>query len=332
MRRIDPMVRLLVAAILLATFLPVSARLAPAAQFVSNAAVFLLFFLNGLRLPRREVVAGLGRGRVLVPLVLWVFVVMSAAGWALRQAGAPFAPPLVALGFLFLGVLPSTVQSATAYSSLAGGNVALSVVAAALLNILGVFVTAPLFSLLAGGGAAGFDGAGLVKVVTILLLPFALGQALQRWLGGWAFAHKAVVTWMDRSSIAIAVYVAFAGAVRQGIWSLIDVAGWAAILVGCAALLMFGYGGAWALSGLLGIARDERISFLFAGAQKSVAMGAPLATVLFAPAAAGIVLLPTLVYHLAQLVVSAPLAARLSAAGSPPSADTSAPEPGMRAT
>ena len=37
---------------------------------------------------------------------------------------------IVALGLLFLGALPSTVQSATAYSSLAGGNVAASVVAA----------------------------------------------------------------------------------------------------------------------------------------------------------------------------------------------------------
>ena len=45
---------------------------------------------------------------------------------------------------------------------------------------------------------------------------------------------------------------------------------------------------------------------------KSIAMGAPLATVLFAPEAAGIVLLPILLYHLVQLVLAAPIAARLS--------------------
>ena len=42
-------------------------------------------------------------------------------------------------------------------------------------------------------------------------------------------------------------------------------------------------------------------------------MGAPLATVLFPPAVAGVILLPTLVYHLAQLIVAAPLASRLKA-------------------
>ena len=130
------MVRLLIAAFLLASFLPVSGGLRDAAQFASNAAVFVLFFLNGLRLPRHEVMAGLGNHRLLLPLALWVFGVMSAAGWLLWQLGLGWMPPLVALGFLFLGTLPSTVQSATAYSSLAGGNVASSVVAAALLNIL----------------------------------------------------------------------------------------------------------------------------------------------------------------------------------------------------
>jgi sodium/bile acid cotransporter 7 len=40
-------------------------------------------------------------------------------------------------------------------------------------------------------------------------------------------------------------------------------------------------------------------------------MGAPLASVLFGPATAGLVLLPVLVYHLLQLVLSAPLATRL---------------------
>ncbi|HUQ12869.1 MAG TPA: bile acid:sodium symporter family protein [Novosphingobium sp.] len=314
MHRIDPMVRLLVAAIVLATLVPVSGRASAAAQFVANAAVFVLFLLNGLRLPRAEVLAGLGNHRLLIPMVLWVYGAMALAGWLLWQAGAGMLPPLLALGFLFLGVLPSTVQSATAYSSLAGGNVASSVVAAALLNLLGVFVTAPLFSLLAGAGQAGFDGAALVKVIAILLVPFALGQALQRWLGEWVKSHRPLVTAMDRTSIAIAVYVAFSGAVAGGIWTRVDAAGWAGLLAGVALLLGFAHAGAWLLGTALRLPRGDRISMLFAGAQKSIAMGAPLATVLFAPAAAGIVLLPILIYHLLQLVLAAPLAAGLKRA------------------
>lgn len=309
--RIDPMVRLIVAALLLASLLPVVGEARGWAQHVSNAAVFVLFLLYGLRLSRREVLAGLGNYRLLVPLTLWVFGAMTLAGWLLWIGSAAFVPATLALGFLYLGVLPSTVQSATVYSSLAGGNVASSIVAAALINILGVFISAPLFSLIAGGEAAPFHGEALVKVVTMLLVPFALGQVLQGFTRKWVAANKRAITVMDRSSIAIAVYVAFSGAVEQGIWGRVDAVGWVAVALGCVALLVVGYAGAWLMSGLLRLSHGDRIAFLFGGAQKSVAMGAPLATVLFPAAQAGIILMPLLVYHLAQMVVAAPIAARL---------------------
>jgi sodium/bile acid cotransporter 7 len=310
-RKMDPMVRLITVAILLATVLPVEGQARTIAQWISNAAVFLLFLLYGLRLSRREVLAGLGNHRLLVPLTLWVFGAMTLAGWLLWQAGGTFLPPLLAIGFLYLGVLPSTVQSATAYSSLAGGNVASSVVAAALINILGVFVSAPLYSLLAGSKGSAFHGDQLVKVMTMLLLPFVIGQLLQGFTRSWVAGHKPLITLMDRSSIGIAVYVAFSGAVEQGIWGKVDALGWTAVMVGCGLAMVFGYGGAWLVGGALRLPRGDRIAMLFAGGQKSVAMGAPLATVIFPSAAAGIIILPLVVYHLVQMIVAAPIASRL---------------------
>ena len=310
--RIDPMVRLLVLAIALALALPVRGEAREAAQWIANAAVFLLFFLNGVRLPRHEVAAGLGNHRLLVPLTLWCFGGMALVGWGLWQAGQGWMPPLIALGFLYLGCLPSTVQSATAYSSLAGGNVASSVVAAALLNLFGVFITAPLFSLLGGGGAAGFNGDALLKVVLILLVPFMLGQMMQGRFAGCVKDNRQLTVWFDRASIAIAVYVAFSGAVEQRFWERVDPVGWAWLLGGVTLLLIVGHWGAWLLGRLVKLDRPDQVSMLFAGGQKSIAMGAPLASVLFAPAVAGVVLLPILIYHLAQLVLAAPLAARLN--------------------
>jgi len=249
-----------------------------------------------------------------MPLALWCFGAMSLAGWGLAQAGsALLLPPTVALGLLFLGALPSTVQSATAYSSLAGGNVAVSVVAAAFINILGVFLSAPLFSLLAGSEAAAFDWGSLERIAMILLLPFVIGQAAQGKAGHLVRDHRRLATWMDRSAIAIAVYVAFSAAVEQGLWQLVDLPDWAALLLLVGAFLAFGFGGAWLLGGALRLERGDRIAFLFAGAQKSIALGAPLASVLFPPAVAGLLLLPVLTYHLLQLVLSAPLANRLAA-------------------
>lgn len=315
--RVDPLVRLLVLAMLLASVVPVTAEFRPLAQGVSNGAVFLLFLLNGLRLPRAEVVRGLRHGQFLLPLALWSFVLMGLVGWGLAKAGGVWLPPAVALGLIFLGVLPSTVQSATAYSSLAGGNVAVSVVAAAILNVLGVFLSGPLFSVLAGGDTVAFDLGSLQRVGLILLLPFVLGQLAQRRLGHLVRHHRQLATWMDRLAIAIAVYVAFSAAVEQGLWQQVSPLAWGALLLLVGSFLAIGFGGAWGLGGALGLRREDRVAFLFAGAQKSIAMGAPLASLLFPPALAGMILLPVLTYHLLQLVISAPLATRLNRSRAP---------------
>ena len=184
--------------------------------------------------------------------------------------------------------------------------------AAAFLNILGVFLSAPLFSLLAGSEAAPFDWAALERIALILLLPFVLGQIAQGKAGHLVRDHKRLATWMDRLAIAIAVYVAFSGAVEQGLWQLVGLADWLSLLLLVGAFLVVGFGGAWLLGGALRLAREDRVAFLFAGGQKSIALGAPLASVLFPPAVAGLLLLPVLIYHLLQLVLSAPLASRLS--------------------
>ncbi|MGB5778869.1 bile acid:sodium symporter family protein [Allopontixanthobacter sediminis] len=311
--RIDPMVRLLVLATLLASVFPAIGPYRDGAQAISNAAVFLLFFLNGMRLSRSDVAKGMANWRYLSVLALWSFGALALVGLGFARTMDGLVPPLVALGFLYLGVLPSTVQSATAYTSMAGGNVAIAVVAAALLNMLGVFVSVPIFSALGGGAEAELGTSGLVKIFLVLILPFALGQVLQSRGGRFVHDHPVMIRWMDRAAISIAVYVAFSGAVEQGIWGLLDAASWGWLLGGLIAMLTVAYGGAWLVGGAMRLNRADRTAFLFGGAHKSVAMGAPLALVLFPPGTAGLILVPLLIYHLLQLVVSAPLANRLQA-------------------
>jgi sodium/bile acid cotransporter 7 len=235
---------------------------------------------------------------------------MALIGLAAQAATAPLLPATLALGFLFLGILPSTVQSATAASSLAGGNVAASVVAAALLNLSGVALSPLLFTLLAGAEGE-IHGEAVLRIVSILLVPFVAGQLVQRWLRPWVLTHRGLATFMDRTAIAIAVYVAFSAAVVAGIWSLLDAREIAIVLAAVAVLLALSFGGAWALGGLLKLARADRVTLLFSGAQKSIAVGAPLAATLFPPAIAGMVLVPILVYHMAQLILSAWIAPAL---------------------
>lgn len=307
----DRFVPVLLATILLASLLPVRGAAVPVAQGVSTAAIVFLFFLNGVRLPRDEVLHGIRNWKLQGSAIAFCFGIMALLGLAAQAATAPFLPATLALGFLFLGILPSTVQSATAASSMAGGNVAASVVAAALLNLSGVILSPLLFAALAGAEGE-IHGEAVLRIVAILLLPFVAGQLVQRWLRPRVLAHRGLATFMDRTAIAIAVYVAFSAAVVAGIWSLLDAREIGIVFAMVAALLALAFGGAWALGALLGLARPDRITLLFSGAQKSIAVGAPLAATLFPPATAGVVLVPILVYHIAQLILSAWIAPGLA--------------------
>jgi len=308
----DPMLRMLVGAILLAAFLPVSGPGRDIAQTVADIAIFILFLLNGMRIARKDMLAGFANWRFFLPLILWVFGAMAVFGLGSNYVAEPFLPPLIAIGFLYLGVLPSTVQSATSYSTLGGGNIALSVIAAALLNILGVFVSVPLFLAFGGSGEGAIGSGAIVKILMVLILPFAIGQLVQTRTTKFITRYKSKIVWMDRIVIAIAVYVAFSGAVTQGIWTKVGPMDWAAIVALVVAMLGLAHGGAWLAGRALSLQRPDRVSFLFAGAQKSAAIGVPLAAVLFPPSVAGFVVVPLLLYHLFQLLLAAPLSTRLA--------------------
>lgn len=308
----DRFVLLLLATILLASVLPVSGTAAVAAATISSAAIFLLFFLNGVRLPRDEVLHGVRNWRLQGAIFLFVFGVMPMVGLGLSHLFDNVLPATLALGLLFTGILPSTVQSAAAYCALAKGNVAASVVAAAIINLVGVVLSPLLFAMLAHVGEANVSGEAVGRIALILLLPFILGQFTQRWFKPWVDGHKSLATWMDRISIAIAVYVAFSGAVVAGIWSVVRVEELAWLALALIVMLAVAFGGSWSLGGFMKLPRGDRITMLFSGGQKSIALGAPLAATIFPPAIAGMVLLPTLAYHMAQLILSAPLATHLA--------------------
>lgn len=312
----DQFVLLLLLTVAVAAVLPVSGAAAVYAGHAVSVAIFLLFFLHGLRLPRAEVVVAMRNWRLQGLIFAFVFAFMPLVGLAAAQAQGGLLPHGLIVGLMFLGVLPSTVQSAISYSSLAGGNIAASVMASALLNLSGIVITPLLVAVLIGSsGGVAIGGDTVMRIVAILLLPFALGQMAQGWLGGWAIRKKPLLTLLDRTAIALAVYVAFSSAVASG---QMQTLGWNSLAILTAIILVMlavAMLAAWTLGGLVSLPRADRISLLFAGSHKSIATGAPLAAILFAGPQAGMVILPALLYHQLQLIISAPLATRLAKTG-----------------
>ena len=309
----DRLVQLLLLTFAVANVLPLDGHYLDVARILSNATIFLLFLLNGIRLPRDEVIAGIRHWRLQGAIMFWVFGAMTLACFAISQLMSTWLPHRLVLGIILLGALPTTVQSATAYCSIAKGNLAASVVASALINLIGVILTPLLFAFFASSTGANFSPDTLVRILTILLLPFVIGQLIQKWTLPTVSRNPGIFRFADRFVVLLAVYVALSGAVSNGLWAQLSTEALLVMLFAIGLLLAFAFGGAWLLGSKAGFDWPDRKTMLFSGAQKSIAIGAPLAAIMFSPADAGFILLPVLLYHLLQMVVSAPLAGMLAA-------------------
>lgn len=307
----DAMMLMLFSMILLASFFPARGQFAAGIDQVSVGMIALLFFMHGARLSREAVIAGLFHWRLHLLVLSITFAVFPLLGIVLKPLLQPWLTPELYLGVMYLCVLPSTVQSSIAFTSVARGNVPAAVCSASASNILGIFITPVLVSLLVKTGDTGpFSWEPVLKIVNQLLLPFVAGQVLRPVLRKVVDRHSAFLKKLDQSSILLVVYVAFSEAVVQGLWSKLPLSLIGTLLLVSALILAIIMLFAVLTSRLLGFNRADSITILFCGSKKSLASGVPMAKVLFAGGAAGIVLLPIMLFHQLQLMVCTVLAQR----------------------
>ena len=211
---------------------------------------------------------------------------------------------------LFVCVLPSTVQSSIALTSIARGNVASAVCSAAGSNLAGLFVTPVLFELVSSVHGTAVSLAAIPQIVLQLLVPFLAGHLLRPWIGQWAERNRPILALTDRGSILLIVYTAFSASVVQGLWHQLPLATLCALALIDAALLAAALLIMITGSRALGFDRADESAIVFCGSQKSVVSGIPIANALIAGPALGLFVLPIMIYHSMQLLVCAWLAKR----------------------
>lgn len=306
---LDPYVLALLATVGLAALLPARGAAATVAGAAQSFAVALLFFLYGARLSTREALDGLRHWRLHLTVLAATFAVFPLLGLAARGLVPGVLTPPLYQGVLFLCLVPSTIQSSIAFTSIARGNVPAALCAGSFSSLVGILVTPLLAAGLLGGATGGFCADSLLGVGLQLLLPFLLGRALRRWVGGFLVRHKKVLGRVDRGSILLVVYAAFSAGVAAGIWRQVSLPRLAALMGVEAVLLAVMLLVTWYGAGRLGFGREDRIAIQFAGSKKSLAAGLPMAGVLFG-AQAGLAVLPLMLFHQMQLMVCAVLARR----------------------
>ncbi|SPF69393.1 SBF-like CPA transporter family (DUF4137) [Propionibacterium ruminifibrarum] len=307
--RVDWFVTAIVVSAVVATLLPATGEANHVLDWAVKVLIFILFYLYGVRLAPREALAGLTHWRLHVTILVFTYVVFPLIALALRPLSGHYLSPELYLGVLWLSILPSTVQSSINFTSIAGGNVAGAIVSASLSNILGVFFTPLLAMVVMSTGGLVIEPSSILDLCVQLLLPFVLGQLTRRWTAGFVTSHPRLKL-VDQFSIVCVVYSAFSDGINEGVWHTVGAFDIVRLLPVLLVVLAVMLTITWWLPGRLGFGRRDQIAIQFCGTKKSLATGAPMASVLFSAAQVPLLVLPLMIFHMAQLIACGVIAGR----------------------
>jgi solute carrier family 10 (sodium/bile acid cotransporter), member 7 len=301
----------LASTVLLASLLPATGTFSHVLESLTSGVIVVLFFLHGSKLSRQAIWSGIGHWRLHILVTFTTFAFFPLLGWLLKPLLAHWLPQDLVLGILFLCTLPATVQSAIVLTGLARGNVPAAICSASGSTLLGIIFTPLLVTLLlshTGHSSNPLESVG--KIALQLLLPFALGHFLRPWTSGMLQKLGGKIKIIDQASILLVVYAAFSGAVVAGLWQQMPWIAMVTLFAVCAVILVCSM--LWCVwsSRYFKFSTSDEVTILFCGAQKSLVSGIPIAQVLFSATAVGPMLLPIMLFHPMQLMVSAVIAGR----------------------
>jgi sodium/bile acid cotransporter 7 len=226
--------------------------------------------------------------------------------WVARLFGTG---PLMATGLVVMSSVPVTLSSGIVMAEISGGNRAWALLMTIGLNLLGIF-TLPLMltlTLEAGGEVDISAGTLLLKLVQLVLLPFAAGFVLKRALGE-RVGRVPLLDYVPSTCVIMTVYAAFALSRDM----LEDIPAHSYPLLGGASLvihltlLALGLGAAL----LLRLPRAERNTLLFMSSQKTLPVAISVITIIAADSALAMV--PCLLFHFIQLFLDSFVASHLA--------------------
>ncbi|MDD2527475.1 MAG: bile acid:sodium symporter [Lentimicrobiaceae bacterium] len=272
----------------------------------AEVGISVIFLLYGLNLSLNSLWKGLSHWKLHLVIQFTTFLIFPAIVLAVK----PFIPAghmtELWLSVFFLAVLPSTVSSAVVMVSLAGGNVAGAIFNATLSSIAGIFI-APLWM---SFFTPSIDGAGgnfdiFMKLGYQILLPLLVGLLLNYKLR-FLMKHIGRYTrYFDQAVILAVVYTSFSASYQSGIFKNMGTGIILLIMLFLIILFVLVNGFVLLMATKFKFSVADLITALFCGSTKSLMHGSAMSKVFFTTAAqGGLMLVPLLIYHSMQLIIT----------------------------
>jgi len=308
----DRFVMLLIGMILLAWFVPGIEKVVPL-QAISTYGISGIFFLYGLRLNPRLMMAGIANWKLHVLVQSATFILFPFLVLSVLPAMHSHEQFTLWLAVFYLAALPSTVSSSVVMVSIAGGNIPGAIFNASISGLIGILVTPLWMGLFMAAGNGDFQLLPIfLELILKILLPVFIGMSLHRFWGSFAEKYKKQLGIYDKTLILIIVYKSFSSSFSGGVFdgiktiNLVMVAG-GVVLLFFLVYMMTGY-----ISRRLGFSREDTITATFCGSKKSLVHGSVFSDVLFSGLGnAGIFLVPIMIYHAFQLLIISIIAQKM---------------------
>jgi solute carrier family 10 (sodium/bile acid cotransporter), member 7 len=196
--------------------------------------------------------------------------------------------------------------------SIGKGNIPAAIFNASISGIIGVIVTPLLMGLFLQQTGAGFDFTEIyLRLILGIILPVVIGLIMRRRWYSFALKNSNILSKFDKSVILLIVYKSFAGSFNDEVFEIVHITDLLILAAIIILLFFFLYGIVYLISEILRFSREDRITALFCGSQKSLVHGTVFSSVLFAGFhAAGLILVPLMFFHAWQIFIISIIASR----------------------
>lgn len=280
---------------------------------LANYGVSGIFFFYGLKLSADKLKNGLLNWRMHVVVQLTTFLLFPVLVLVVKPLFGTDDLKNLWLGVFYLAALPSTVSSSVVMVSIARGNVPAAIFNASISSLLGIFITPLWVGLFISADTGGLDTWSVIgKLCLQVLLPLIIGMLLNPRYGKYADRYKTPLKFFDQSIILIIIYTSFCKSFSLHLFDDLSVSEVLLLMAGLLGFFFLVIFITRLIAGSLKFNMEDTITLMFCGSKKSLVHGTVMSKVLFANSpAAGIVLLPLMLYHALQLIAASVMAQRL---------------------
>lgn len=277
--------------------------------WITTTIVALVFLGMGFTLPSESLIAGLGKWKLHLFIQFYIFLFIPAFFILSLSFFKELISTELYIGLLALAVLPTTISTCTVFTQISRGDVVLTLFNASFSNLIGVFISPLLLSLLLREVGRTMPLSVLVGIITGLalkmVLPLVAGQMLRFIFLKTTAKLQRVIGIISNIMILTIVFFTLAKSASTPLlgesMGLMLIPVIYLIVVHFLLILI-----SLCFSRLFKLTGSETISVMYTTPQKTLAMGIPLLSAYFAddPLVLGIAILPLLFYHPWELLIS----------------------------